>query len=105
MTAAARADVISGEAEAHAGNIVVVRGARIQLYGIEAPEPDARCESKTGAWNCGAQAKAALAKQVSGKTLECKTRQKLGHGFWQAKCFLDGAVSPNDAISGRQREG
>jgi endonuclease YncB( thermonuclease family) len=79
---------LAGEAQALKGDSVIIRSSRIQLYGITAPQPDEQCQAAGGAWPCGTEALKALSKQVDGRQLACRLKQKAGHGFWQASCQL-----------------
>jgi endonuclease YncB( thermonuclease family) len=84
----AAGEKLAGVAQALKGDSVVVRGSRIQLYGIEAPAPDEPCQAAGGTWPCGAESLKALSDKVDGRQLVCRLRQKAGHGFWQGSCKL-----------------
>jgi endonuclease YncB( thermonuclease family) len=84
------AEQISGSARAVKGDTVILKGARVRLYGIEAPPPDEQCPGGDGAWPCGVESRAALAQLISGIQLQCEIRRKVGHGKWRATCLARG---------------
>lgn len=86
----AELDTLAGTARAFKGDVVIIGGAKVQLFGIDAPEPHQQCESESRAWACGAAAKSALRERVNGKHLECRVHHKVGHGYWQGTCLLEG---------------
>lgn len=62
---AAAGEAISGPARVIDGDTIEVGGKRIELYGIDAPEPEQTCE-KGGKWyRCGAAATEALRAQIA----------------------------------------
>ncbi|MBU2111746.1 MAG: GNAT family N-acetyltransferase, partial [Actinobacteria bacterium] len=71
---AAHAQVLTGEATAVAGDALLIGGQRIDLAGIDSPEPDQTCTKDGAAWPCGAQATAALQALVSGQMVDCNVR-------------------------------
>lgn len=68
---AARAQIFSGPATALDGDSLEMTGARIRLFGIDAVELEQTCQRGGEAWGCGHDAKAWLARIISGRTLEC----------------------------------
>lgn len=89
--AVASGTTLSGTARATAGDEVIIHGARVRLFGIVAPAPGSECASSAGHWPCGNRARAALARLVDGERLSCDARHRIGHGHWQAVCYLRGA--------------
>lgn len=68
---------IAGRAEIIDGDTIDVAGARIRLYGIDAPEKGQRCNGVGGGtWPCGEAAIAKLAELAEGKQVSC-----ISHGL------------------------
>jgi endonuclease YncB( thermonuclease family) len=91
------ADEIAGAARAFRGDVLIVRGAKVRLFGIVAPAPNETCASAEGNWPCGREAKAALSGSVKGRDVVCSIVAKVGHGSVQATCLL-GAVDIAEMI-------
>ncbi len=62
---AAAAD-LSGSAKIIDGDTIEIGGVRIDLYGIDAPEPAQTCEKGGKRYRCGEVATEALRKQITG---------------------------------------
>jgi endonuclease YncB( thermonuclease family) len=62
---------LQGRAEALSGDRVRVAGTTVRLAGIEAPERQQTCGTGSRRQRCGAAARAALARLVSGRSLSC----------------------------------
>jgi endonuclease YncB( thermonuclease family) len=82
---------ISGMARVVDGDTLDVGEARVRLEGIDAPEAGQSCKRKwVGAWACGAEATAALARAVDGKAIVCEQRGVDKYGRTLGVCFADG---------------
>jgi endonuclease YncB( thermonuclease family) len=54
------------------GDSIEIAGARIRLYGIDAPELDQSCTDAAGQpWSCGRKAAQELRRHVAGRELHC----------------------------------
>jgi endonuclease YncB( thermonuclease family) len=65
------AAALSGRAEALGGDRLRVGSRVLRLAGVEAPEPRQRCGPAGRSWQCGAAARAALARLVRGQLITC----------------------------------
>ena len=82
--------VIAGKATIIDGDTLDVGGKRIRIWGIDAVENDQRCTLNGKPWDCGVEAKLALAKFLSDKEAVC-TRQSLDRfGRTVAQCAAGG---------------
>ena len=81
-------DRIVGVASVIDGDTIEIRGQRIRLFGIDAPESSQLCERPTGArWRCGQQASFALADRIGRATVSCQPRDLDRYGRIVAVCF------------------
>jgi endonuclease YncB( thermonuclease family) len=70
--AAATAATITGSARISDGDTITIKGTRIRLNGIDAPETDQVCINKAGKnYACGIAARHALARLVQGRSVTC----------------------------------
>ncbi len=58
-----------------AGDILMVNGVRVHLYGIDAPELDQLCSAKGKRYRCGDIAKLALMDLVAGAAVTCRLKE------------------------------
>jgi endonuclease YncB( thermonuclease family) len=78
---------IIGQASIIDGDTVEIRGERIRLFGIDAPEAAQMCLSPDGAnWPCGRRASFALADHIGSLNLTCTLRGKDRWGRTIATC-------------------
>jgi endonuclease YncB( thermonuclease family) len=71
---AAHADTIAGRASVIDGDTLEIRGERIRILDIDAPESRQTCQDGSGAdWRCGQKAGLALADWIGQRTVTCVT--------------------------------
>jgi endonuclease YncB( thermonuclease family) len=84
---AALADV-TGRATVIDGDTIAIRGQRIRLDAIDAPESAQLCEADGQRWRCGQQAALALADQIGTRNVTCRDRGTDRYGRTLAICTL-----------------
>lgn len=62
----------TGNAEVIDGDTLDVAGARVRLYGIDAPEAEQTCRRGGRDWACGADAGTALVSAIAGREVRCE---------------------------------
>ena len=73
------------------GDTLEIRGERIRLHAIDAPESDQLCRRSDGAvWPCGRRAAFALADKIGRGTVTCHGRDTDRYGRLVAVCFHQG---------------
>ena len=81
----------TGTASVIDGDTVEIRGNRIRLHGIDAPESDQLCIREDGSrWRCGQRAAQALDALIAGRPLRCVTTTTDRYGRGVAECWVDG---------------
>ena len=93
-TALASSQPIYGVAVAGDGDSLTIRGERIRLFGIDAPEFDQACSRGGAQWSCGQEAAAQLSRLVTGKEVRCVPTGQDAFGRTVARCTA-GAVDVN----------
>lgn len=82
-------DRIMGIASVIDGDTIEVRGQKIRLHGIDAPESSQLCTSANGQrWRCGQQASFALADHIGRSNIICRRRNKDRYGRIIEVCFM-----------------
>ena len=82
---------IEGTASVTDGDTLMVRGVRIRLYGIDAPERDQTCRREDGrSWSCGPEATAELRRLVSGEKISCEVQDRDRYGRSVSMCRVGG---------------
>lgn len=82
---------IVGVASVIDGDTIEIRGVRIRLHGVDAPESRQLCTSPTGErWCCGQQASLALSDQIGRSTVSCHPRDTDRYGRTVAVCRTRG---------------
>jgi endonuclease YncB( thermonuclease family) len=72
IAAPATAGDITGIASVTDGDSLEIRGIRIRLHGIDAPESRQLCTQPSGqTWRCGQRAALALADRIGRRTVSC----------------------------------
>lgn len=70
------------------GDTIEIRGQRIRLHGIDAPESSQLCTRPDGQrWRCGQRASFALADHIGRSNVSCRRRGKDRYGRIIAVCF------------------
>jgi endonuclease YncB( thermonuclease family) len=93
FAAPAAADT-TGKARALAGDRLEISGVALQLFGIDAPEPDQACLRAGQRWDCGFAATAALAYRTAGQWVTCVEQGADAAGTPLALCYLGGLGGP-----------
>ena len=81
---------LSGRSRVIDGDTLDVGGARVRLYGIDAPESAQRCRSGGRTWSCGREAARALARRIGSRPVACKERDRDRFGRMVAVCWVGG---------------
>jgi endonuclease YncB( thermonuclease family) len=85
------AETPSGRIRVIDGDTLDVGGARIRLYGIDAPEADQTCETRQGqSWACGAWVSREVRARYQGKTARCTALDTDRYGRIVARCLVGG---------------
>ncbi len=83
------AEPIVGRASVIDGDTIEVRGERIRLHGMDAPESRQTCEDAAGrAYRCGQRAAFHLADLIGAGNITCEERDRDRWGRIVATCFL-----------------
>lgn len=88
--APALAQEISGPAEVVDGDTLSMTGARIRLFGIDAPELAQTCDRGGEPWACGEAARAELVKLVQDQSVTCLGHETDAYGRLVATCRIGG---------------
>ena len=86
---AAQAEIV-GPARVIDGDRLEIRGQRIRLAGIDAPELGQDCLRDGGPWPCGQDAKRALARRIGLQAVNCVPTEKERDGWILAACSVAG---------------
>jgi endonuclease YncB( thermonuclease family) len=94
-TSTASAETITGRASIIDADTLEIRGERIRILDIDAPEPNQPCartdeDLPQGIWRCGQQAALALADWIGTRTVTCEADKHDGYGRWLAHCSVGG---------------
>jgi endonuclease YncB( thermonuclease family) len=83
----AAADV-TGRASVVDGDTIEIRGERVRLFGIDAPESGQTCSVSGQPYRCGQQAALALADHIGQRTVRCEQRDRDRYGRIVAVCWV-----------------
>ena len=91
---------VEGKARIVDGDTLEIGIHRVELYGIDAPEPEQRCERGGRPWPCGLEATYAMAALIETHWLTCRRRGTDGAGHMLADCRVGGpkGISINQEI-------
>jgi endonuclease YncB( thermonuclease family) len=82
---------LTGRASIIDGDTIEIRGERIRILDIDAPESRQTCSYTDGTqWRCGQQAALALSDWIGQQTVACATTKRDKYGRWLARCAVDG---------------
>jgi len=97
---------IAGAAQVVDGDSLVVRGVRIRILDVDAPESGQFCFAKSetidqGAWHCGRQAARALSDQIGDQKVSCDMTGQGIRKSWLARCSV-GVPGPGAMARGQR---
>ena len=85
------AETLTGVASVVDGDTVEVRGERIRLHGIDAPESAQLCRKADGSqWRCGQKAAFALSDRINRDTVRCEGKERDRYRRLVAICYRKG---------------
>jgi endonuclease YncB( thermonuclease family) len=87
----------SGSAKVNDGDTITIKGERIRLRGIDAPELGQTCSLAGADYHCGQEAREALRRLIGGRSVECEGWERDKYGRLLASCRA-GAVELNKAL-------
>lgn len=84
-----------GRATVIDGDTLEIRGTRVRLWGVDAPESSQPCYLARGrVWRCGAEAANALSDFIGSRTVICRQKGKDRYGRLIGQCFV-GSMEAN----------
>jgi endonuclease YncB( thermonuclease family) len=85
------ATAITGPALVIDGDTIALRGVRVRLFGIDAPELEQSCgRDRHSSWACGREAAAHLTRLISGGAVACQPRGYDTYGRVLGVCVAGG---------------
>jgi endonuclease YncB( thermonuclease family) len=87
----------SGSAMVNDGDTLTIKGERIRLRGIDAPELRQTCRIAGEAYACGYKAREALRQLIAGRAVTCEGWERDKYGRLLAFCRA-GAIDLNEAL-------
>ena len=81
---------VSGSARVIYGDTLEVRGTRVRLHGIDAPESAQPYRSGGRSWSCGREAGRALARRIGPRPAACEERDQDRYGRVVPVCRVGG---------------
>ena len=95
------AGTLAGRVTVIDGDTIEMRGERIRLFGIDAPESGQTCQTRGGlAWRCGTEAARELDLLARGRTVTCETRDTDRYGRIVAVCIAGGVDLGSALVAG-----
>lgn len=86
MAAAQAPTTVTGIPTVTDGDTLVIRGVKVRLHGVDAPESSQTCTRAGRAYGCGREAAFALADLVANKTVTCVRRDTDRYGRMVGVC-------------------
>lgn len=87
LTEARRGEIVQGQASVIDGDTIQIRGERIRLHGIDAPERDQPCFTAEGVeFRCGAAVARALDEHIAGRNVACQVMDADRWGRLVGRC-------------------
>lgn len=83
----AKAPTVQGTAVVLDGRTIEIKGKKIRLFGIDAPNPNQTCWYAKGEFPCGRYAKQTLGLNIKNQDLTCHQRGIDAKGRIQAVCY------------------
>lgn len=85
------AETLVGSATVIDGDTLEIRGQRVRLHGIDAPESAQTCTDPAGgSWRCGQRAALALSERIGRATVACERKDRDRYGRIVAVCSTAG---------------
>jgi endonuclease YncB( thermonuclease family) len=81
---------ITGSAYVVDGDTIRIRGERIRLHGIDAPENDQTCRDSGRLYPCGQRARQELVKKISNRIVRCEAKERDSYNRIIAVCRSGG---------------
>ncbi len=82
--------MLSGKAMVIDGDTLEIAGARVRLFGIDAPEASQQCTRAGADWACGRWATEELIAIIAGASVVCEGRDRDRYGRLVAVCRAEG---------------
>lgn len=79
---------VTGKAEIVDGDTLTVSGARVRIFGIDAPEARQSCFKGGEAWSCGLEAEQALRSLIGDSDVKCDSQEVDQYGRLVATCSI-----------------
>ncbi|MCF1708883.1 thermonuclease family protein [Tabrizicola sp. J26] len=92
LAAPAHSAVLVGRGEAVDGDTLILRGEKIRLFGIDAPEHDQTCDRDGKNWDCGKWSGQQLAQLLRGRSVTCEGDAHDRFGRLLAVCRVEGQI-------------
>lgn len=83
-------DQLTGRPSVIDGDTLDIRGTRIRLWGVDAPESAQLCQRDGQAWQCGRAAANALAEWIGERTAICEQKDIDRYGRIVGRCVVGG---------------
>ena len=85
-----RTTVLTGRVRVVDGDSLVMRGIRIRLIGLDAPELSQSCRNSNRAYACGRKSKQFLQSMIAGRQVRCQSEAKDRYQRLLARCHVNG---------------